>query len=277
METDVKINTAMPVTGHIEKFVPVFFGEKSALYGCHHIPDESHVASAVLICQPTGHEYERCHRAMRQLAVQSVRKGMAAMRFDYYGTGDSAGNGDEISLDRMREDIEQAIEACKVQTGAEHLTLVGLRLGATLAAQVACLRLDVESLVLYAPVLEGKALLADWRHEQHVFDSKHSHTSKQSRKGEILGFPVTETFQKELSSEFLLAIKNPSLKRVLILVDQAEAKSALLRSWVDTFNHHGVVVTVETPENLAIWKSEAIESVVPIKTIRRILKWIIEN
>ena len=277
METNAKTNITMSVDGLIEKFVPAFFGENASLYGCYHNTEESHAASAVLICQPIGHEYERCHRAMRQLAVQAARKGIAAMRFDYYGTGDSAGYAEETTLDRMRQDIEQAIDVCKQLTGTKNLTLVGLRLGATLAAQVASRRDDIESLVLYAPVFDGESLLAEWQQLQQVFDSKHSHTSQKSDSGEILGFPVTETFQKELANEFSLAITNSYLKRVLILVDEAETASAILKNWVNMLKSHGVIVTVETPENLPIWRREAIESVVPIKTVRRIVKWIIGN
>ena len=275
METNT--NIAMPVDGLIEKFVPAFFGEDASLYGCYHNTKESQAAAAILICQPTGHEYERCHRAMRQLAVQAARKGIAAMRFDYYGTGDSAGDAEETTLDSMRQDIEQAIDACKGQTGSKHLTLVGLRLGATLAAQVASTCNDIESLVLYAPVLDGESLLAEWRDVQQVFDRKHSHTSQKTDSGEILGFPVTEAFQKELANEFSITTTNSTLKRVLILADEAETESAILKNWVNIFKSHGVKVTVEIPENLAIWRREAIESIVPIKTIRRVVKWIIEN
>lgn len=277
METKAIVNTAMPANGQIEKFVPVYFGENTELYGCYHIAEQNHNSSAVLLCQSIGHEYERCHRAMRQLAVQSARKDIAAMRFDYFGTGDSAGSAEETTLVRMRQDIEQAIEACKRKTGAEHITLAGLRLGATLAAQVASSRTDIESLVLYAPVYDGQGLLDEWQHEQHVFDNKHSHTPRQARTGEILGFPVTDAFHNELTREVSLTITNSCLKKVLILADEVDTKSVILKKWVDMFKSHDVMVTIELPENLAIWRREAIESIVPIKIIRRIVKWIAEN
>ncbi len=92
-----------------ETIVPAYFGQDSSLYGCCHQSAEGVQAPALVICQPTGHEYERCHRAMRQLAVQSVRKGVSALRFDYRGTGDSAGDCEELTLSQMRQDICQAI------------------------------------------------------------------------------------------------------------------------------------------------------------------------
>lgn len=271
------VNIILSVNMPNEKIVPVYFGQDSALYGCYHLPVESHNSSAVLICQPIGHEYERCHRAMRQLAVQSVRKGLAAMRFDYFGTGDSAGNSDEISLSQMRHDIQQAIEACSSRTRAKHLTLIGLRLGATMAAQVACCQDEIDSLVLYAPVFDGETLLHEWQHEQLTFDGKHSHKSRQAGAEEILGFPVPEIFSKELANKFLPTVSSSSLKRVLILLNEDEMQSAALSEWQEMFESHGVVVNVEAIENIAIWKREPMEAIVPIKAIRRIVQWVIEN
>lgn len=271
------VNIIMSVNMSNEKIVPVYFGQDSALYGCYHLPAESYDSSAVLICQPIGHEYERCHRAMRQLAVQSVRKGLAAMRFDYYGTGDSAGNSNEITLSQIRHDIQQAIEACSSTTGTKYLALVGLRLGATLAAQVACCRDEIDSLVLYAPVFDGEVLLEEWQHEQFVFDGKHSYKSQQTGQEEILGFPVPEIFSKELANKFSTTVSSSSLKRVLILLDGAEMQSAALSVWLEMFKSHGIVVNVEAIENIAIWRREPMEAIVPIKAIRRIVQWIIEN
>lgn len=277
MEANTKMNTVMPVNGPIEKIIPVFFGENSALYGCYHNTDESHDASAVLICQPIGHEYERSHRAMRQLAVQLAKKGAATMRFDYFGAGDSAGSSEETTLDRMREDIREAIVECEKRSRAEHLTLIGLRLGATLAAQAAGSHDNIEALVLYAPVLDGELLFDEWQNAQRAFNNKHSHTSMQNNKGEILGFPVTERFRNDLAKQFTLELSNPLLKRVLILVDEADIGSRPLNNWVGNFESGGAKVTVESVENIAIWRREPNEAVVPIKTIRRIVKWISEN
>ena len=260
-----------------ENIVPVYFGKNSDLYGCFHLPADFLLSHSVLICQPTGHEYERCHRAMRQLAVQSARKGLAVMRFDYFGTGDSVGNSDEITLAQMRNDTQQAIEACSSKTGAKHLTLIGLRLGATLAAQVACSRDEIDSLVLYAPVFDGETLLHEWQHEQLAFDGKHSHKSGHVGGGEILGFPVPEIFSKELANKFSPAVSPSSLNRVLILVDDAEMHSEALSEWQKMFESQGVTVNVEAVENIAIWRREPMEAIVPIKVIRRIVKWMLED
>jgi hypothetical protein len=260
-----------------ESIVPVYFGQDSSLYGCYNLSADYEQAPAMLICQPTGHEYERCHRAMRQLAVQSAKNGMSAMRFDYYAAGDSAGDCEELSLSRMRLDIQQAIKHCCDKTGVEQLTVVGLRLGATLAAQLAGTCSEIDSLVLYAPVFDGEMLLAEWQSDLHAFYVGFGHQLQQPGSGEVLGFPITENFQNELSRKFTPEKPGPALKRVLTLIDKADSDSALLNGWVEMFKHQGIEVTVEVVENIAIWQREPMEAIVPIKTIRRIVKWIRED
>ena len=259
-----------------ESIAPVFFGQDSRLYGCYHLPADFYDSPTVLICQPTGHEYERCHRAMRQLDVQSARKGLSTLRFDYSSSGDSAGDCEALGLSQMRLDIAEAIKSCCEKTGVQRLSLVGLRLGATLAAQLAASCSEIESLVLYAPVLDGNRLLADWQNDQQAFSSKHSYQLQHSVSGEMLGFSVTEKFQKELSQEFVLGTLSSSLKRVLILTDESELDSAQLNGWIEIFKAQGVAVTVETLEDIAIWRREPMDPIVPIKPIRRIVKWIAE-
>ena len=227
-----------------------------------------------MICQSTGHEYERCHRAMRQLAVQSVRKGVSALRFDYRGTGDSAGDCEELDLSQMRQDIRQAIRFACDKTGSNRVALVGLRLGATLAAQVAADCVEVDSLVLYAPVFDGAELLREWQVAHQSFYASHSHLSTPEVSTEVLGFPLSAGLRAELDQSFIPESTYRSVKRVVILIDQAEANTALLDQWVESFTRQGIEVTVEVGDDMAIWRREPMEAIVPIKVIRRIARWV---
>jgi len=199
------------------------------------------------------------------------------MRFDYYATGDSAGNCEELSLDRMRLDIEQAIRHCRAKTGARKLTLVGVRLGATLAAQVAAGCSEIDSLVLYAPVFDGEELLDEWQRDQRSFHDKHSYRLAQSGADEILGFRVPQKFQSELRREFEPATPGRALRRVLLLTDESAASCRLTNRWIEMFDSSAIQVTLEAFENIAIWRREPMEAIVPAKTIRRIVQWIAEG
>jgi pimeloyl-ACP methyl ester carboxylesterase len=199
------------------------------------------------------------------------------MRFDYYATGDSAGDCEELSLARMRLDVQQALQHCCDKTGVKQLTLVGVRLGATLAAQLASSCGEIESLVLYAPAFDGEALLGEWQRDQQAFHDKHSYQLQQTGANEVLGFTVPEKFQSELRRRFEPVAPGRALKRVLVLTDESDANSELVNRWVEMFNHQAIEVTLEVVENIAIWRREPMEAIVPAKTIRRIVKWIGEG
>ena len=149
---------------------PLFFGESdSALYGVYHPPESTQVRSdAVLLCYPAGHEYMRIHRAFRQLAGALNAKGFHVLRFDYFGTGDSAGDQAEIMMERWLQDAEAAAEELLSISGCRKLSVVGLRLGALIASQLAAKVKAVKRLVLWEPLLEGEAFVREML--QHIED-----------------------------------------------------------------------------------------------------------
>jgi pimeloyl-ACP methyl ester carboxylesterase len=109
---------------------------------------------AAVLCQPLGTEYTYAHRSMRQLAVRLAMSGFHTLRFDYYGTGDSAGTESQIDPAGCQGDVESAIEALADIAGTARVTLIGLRAGANIAAHVAARRAaDIEALVLWDPLV----------------------------------------------------------------------------------------------------------------------------
>ncbi|MGE0030166.1 MAG: alpha/beta fold hydrolase [Steroidobacteraceae bacterium] len=83
-------------------------------------------------------------------------RGLAVLRFDYRGEGDSDRPFEQSDLTTRLEDTAAAIEELKRQVPeVGRVTLIGLRLGATIAAAVAATRNDVDRLVLWDPVTDG--------------------------------------------------------------------------------------------------------------------------
>jgi pimeloyl-ACP methyl ester carboxylesterase len=108
---------------------------------------------AAVLCQPLGAEYTYAHRSMRHLAGRLAMSGFHTLRFDYFGTGDSAGTDSEMDLTGCEADVESAMEALAAIAGTTRVTLIGLRAGANIAAHVAARRAaDVEALVLWDPI-----------------------------------------------------------------------------------------------------------------------------
>ena len=143
---------------------PFYFGVGArALFGAYHPPADrgGPEGSGVVLCYPVGVEYMRAHRAFRQLTTLLTRAGSHVLRFDYFGTGDSAGDWAEASVEQWTSDVGSAIQELRDTTGIDQVTLVGLRLGGALAARAARGRGDVRRLVLWDPVVWGEEYLAE--------------------------------------------------------------------------------------------------------------------
>jgi len=195
---------------------PFYFGDpERPLYGVYHPPRGADSNRAVLLCYPVGAEYMRSHRAFRQLTTFLTRKGMHVLRFDYLGTGDSAGTGVDASLDQWLHDVALAIEELKDSAGVESVAVVGLRFGATLGLAAAGTRSDVSRVVLWDPVADGAEFLAD------AVDSRPDDVEAWGLPAGTVGlggFPVTPAFHSQLSSIRLADLTPTDGTRVDVIV-----------------------------------------------------------
>jgi len=141
---------------------PLFFGDSARqLFGAYDAP-RGKGRRGVVLCHPTSSgEYQLAHPTVRVLARRLADDGWHALRFDYFGTGDSAGDLAEATQDRWLADIETAVDELKEISQVPRVSLVGMRHGATLAAMVAGRRPDVDHLVLWDPVFDGREYLAE--------------------------------------------------------------------------------------------------------------------
>jgi pimeloyl-ACP methyl ester carboxylesterase len=113
-----------------------------------------------VLCSPVGQEYIRAHRAFRQLATQLARSGHHVLRFDYSGQGDSAGTGWDSTIAEWAANVKLAADELRDMGGADETVLIGLRVGATIAARAAD-AVGAVDLVLWDPVLLGRVYLEE--------------------------------------------------------------------------------------------------------------------
>lgn len=111
-----------------------------------------------IICPPFAEEEKSAHRTLVELADSLVAKGDAVLFFAYRGTGDSQGEFSEASLTAWCEDILNAYELARARYPQSVPGLIGLRLGASLAAQVGE-QIAIPNLILIEPVLRGRSFL----------------------------------------------------------------------------------------------------------------------
>jgi alpha-beta hydrolase superfamily lysophospholipase len=216
--------------------LPLYFGSSSArLFGVYHPAGSARPRqSGVVLCPPAGHEYIRAHRSLRQLAERLSGAGFHVMRFDYFGCGDSAGEAEDASLTTWIGDIGAAVEELQDTAGVRRVCLVGLRLGATLAAHAAEDRSDVDAVVLWDPVVSGREYLDGLRRlqQQWLHDRPGSRRFAFSRHvPEVIGFPLTERMRHGLEAMDLRALRRTSLRRIVVRSPQEQGAH---KEWVVT-------------------------------------------
>jgi len=120
--------------------------------------------AVVLLVGAWGAEDMSAHRGWRELAENLASAGCPALRLDLDGCGDSQDlPADADHWSAWQTSVNDAVRALQTFTGVQHVTLVGLRSGALLAATVAAQCEDIKHLVMVAPVRSGKAYLRELR------------------------------------------------------------------------------------------------------------------
>jgi pimeloyl-ACP methyl ester carboxylesterase len=188
---------------------PFYFGtSEQQLFGVYHAAEPgSSRRAGVVLCQPIGHEYLRAHRAFRNLAITLASQGFHVLRFDYFATGDSAGDAGRLTVRQCLADLATAIDELKDIAGVTKVSLVGLRLGATFAALAASRRSDVDRLVLWDPVLDGTSYVAEVQAVQRHWLNDRLGTSAhiEDEHAELIGLPLPEALARELGDTRLAA------------------------------------------------------------------------
>lgn len=140
---------------------PFFFpsqDEDQDLFAIHYPPCGAPLRHAVLICSPEGHEYVRSHRNLQQLALLLSRAGADVLRFDFRAQGNSQGRGEDSQPDQWRRDIADALNQLRQLTEPLSISVVAVRLGATLVSTTPLE--DIDHLILIDPVRCGADYLS---------------------------------------------------------------------------------------------------------------------
>ncbi len=255
---------------------PFYFGPRSArLYGCYHEPAAWPAREVgLVVCYPVGQEYLRSHRACLHLASAAARAGFPALRFDYFGTGDSAGDPDALELARWTSDVALAVEELRARSGVGPVVLAGLRLGASLALRAAPQVEELAGLVLWEPVVSGSAWLDELAKQHHAaiqrFHSPPRSYVQSARPAELLGFPVGDRMRESLEKLDLMTVKAPRAKPMLLVDNHGGADQLALAAQLQAnsrFSHEHV-------PSFVVWTDDVDKGLVPSQVITAIVAWL---
>lgn len=136
-----------------------FGAHDSSLLGFVHVPADGTARGGVVLCPPLGQEHVDSYRGVALAAQQLCAAGLLVVRFDYEGTGDSVGAQlAPDAVERWEKSIVTAVDLARA-AGVDAVALVGLRMGALLAAEAVERCAPLTSLVLWDPVVSGRAYL----------------------------------------------------------------------------------------------------------------------
>ncbi|WP_042119111.1 oligosaccharide flippase family protein [Rhizobium etli] len=183
-------------------------------------PQAGKRSAAVLFVSPWGFE-EMCSRKFFRVAAEHFSEiGVPSLRFDYPGTGDAL---DFTALPARLETWENSIRAAaaklKSLTGCDRIILIGQGLGATLAQRIGSSIEGVDSLVMLAPVLNGRAYMRELNMWSKIIDADlglgQQHV--QAAKVQIAGLVMPEQIAAELGKLNIAAPQGLAASRYLIL------------------------------------------------------------
>jgi alpha/beta superfamily hydrolase len=207
-----------PAAGGIH---PFYLGEREDVFAVLHRPAGPARAAGAILCPPLFGEYVQHHRALYQLAARLAERGIPALRFDWAGTGDSAGDLADASLARWRRDVAAAVAALETHAGTRRMVLAGARFGATLAALATADHPRVEALALWEPVADGAAYLAELA-DAHLdnlapYVPGLAHPAAGDGARDVLGFEVPHALWEEVGAARLAGAELPPSLRVLVV------------------------------------------------------------
>ena len=262
------------MAGNVEAF---FFGNPSTqLFGCYHPPSSGMSDYGAVLCYPVGQEYIRTHRLYRFLARRLSDAGFHVLRFDYFGTGDSASDFGEARLDHWVGDTVTALAELRRRFRVRHTYAAGLRLGAALALLAAIRHGAVEGLVLWDPVTSGPEYLSDiiLDESQQLYTSipkDYSSSAGSWRPTEIVGFPMTDLMYRDFTALDLFSVARVAARRTLLVDSSEEAVQEKFRSHLEST---GAAVRFEHIPHPKTWTQDPYKTVLPSKIIDRVGRWV---
>jgi hypothetical protein len=178
-------------------------GARRLYAALHEVPGAP--STGVVVVPPLLHEAPRSRRFIAEVCNELADMGLPALRFDFHGTGDSTGSGDEVDFASMHRDLDLAVAALRERTGVRRVVLLAWR-GGAFALRGWLDRGGVADLaVLWEPIEDG----ASWLQELVECDAGERAQRPPPRAGipritdpadgQLMGFPAPPQLRVDLA------------------------------------------------------------------------------
>jgi len=245
---------------------PLWFGpSERPLFGWVHVPDDGRARGAVVLCPPLARELVSTQSCYRLLAEALAGVGLLAIRFDYDGTGDSAGGDrDPHRVESWLTSIAHAVELARA-CGPQDVSLIGMRVGGLLAAVEAARLGSIDGVVLWDPCPSARTFVREQAALQSLRSDVHRDPGDDT---ELPGFVFGADTVADLGS---LAIPAEVVAPARGLLLTREGRPAAT-DWAAT-------LAAPVQEDVAVGQAQLLEveplhHQIPHQTIGRIVSWL---
>ena len=254
----------------------LWFGpSERPLFGRAYLPEGGTAYAGVVLCPPFGLEAQGAGRAYRALGQRLAAEGFAVLQVDYDGTGDSAGwASDPGRAQAWQASVRAAVDVLRAG-GAGKVCVVGMRLGATVAA-AASAGCALDGLVLWDPCDSGRSYLREEALLRSVYlgdqglDIPPEQTGPAAGSAETLGTVYDAATVHAMTRLTLESCPGPLARHVLALLRPERPPRRAVKQWLSEVGAEpGEAAGQE--QLISVWP---LKSVVPQATLDIIVSWL---
>lgn len=135
------------------------------IFGVLHLPLGTEVVPAVIFCHGLGGDKSGRNRLYVLMAEALSKKGIASLRIDFRGAGDSEGDLQDMTIESQLSDTMAALNYLKSHPRIRHdkIGLFGRSFGGVIALLAAEKLGNASSLALWAPLYDGEQWIERWK------------------------------------------------------------------------------------------------------------------
>ncbi|MBS0558372.1 MAG: alpha/beta hydrolase [Proteobacteria bacterium] len=155
----------------------------------------------IVLAPPLLAEQPRSRRLLMQIAEELAAKGLPCLRFDYFGTGDSAGAGTAHDVAAMHTDFDTVVAALRERAGVARVAVIAWRGAALVAADWSARDGNIDALVLWEPVTDGAAWLAELEAGDRAERTLRARRAPDiAADGQLFGFPASSSWRRGIAA-----------------------------------------------------------------------------